>query len=216
MTKRTARALAAAALASSFLLTACGGDDEPKEDKIQGADSEDKPPASASPSEEAEEGAPTFDLPSDVKVNFEGFEDSDPVKNEVLRDLQYATKARVEQGTNDSSTQMPNMKRYHTGLEGAELTDTIIKYTQSGKRYTGKFVFYLPEVELSSKTKAHVTYCEDQNKVYDKDAETGKVNVNAPSSEFYRQWEMFMAKNDQGDWQMVRYEADAGAEECQR
>jgi hypothetical protein len=208
----TAIALTATA---ALLLTACGGSGDDSSDKIAGAGSESSKSASPSASVSASSGTgtPSFDLPSDVKVNFERFKSSDASKQAVLRDTSYAILAWTEGKATGNGTSA-NIKRYWAGLHGAEVSDSIIKYGKSGKTITGTYREYQPTVSLSGKNGASVTFCEDQSKAYSKNRKTGKIDVTSPSSLDYSLWAMGLAKSSAGDWQVVSYTYTEGAKQC--
>lgn len=200
--------------ATALLLTACGGSAAKKPDKISGADTSTPNATSAAPSASATEaGAPKFNLPSDVKVDFEGFESSNAAEQAPLRDASYAILAWTE-GKANGLGNSTNMKRYFTGLQGAEMSDAIIKYGKSGMTVTGTYRDYRPTVRLVDRTTATVVFCEDQSKAYSKSRKTGKAEITTPSREDFSRWAMTLGKSRNGDWQVARYTYTQGVTEC--
>ncbi|MGP3928016.1 MULTISPECIES: hypothetical protein [unclassified Streptomyces] len=214
MTRTSAPIAVALSATAALLLAACGGGgSEEGPDKIEGANSSDPTSAAPTASESAAD-APTFDLPSDVKVNIDGFTGENATQNEALLDTTYAIKAVLEaQVKGDGGA--ANYKRYWTGLQGAKFADTINDFGKSGKTITGSFHYYRPTVKLTGKATAGVTYCEDQRKGYAKNRKTGKVEKTTPSLDDFSQWSLGLAKNTSGDWQVIRYAYTERAKSCQ-
>ncbi|MEU8589100.1 hypothetical protein AB0C59_19165 [Streptomyces sp. NPDC048664] len=216
MTTRTLTAAAVLVAASAMLLTACGGGNT-SPDAIKGAETGN--PTSGTPSGPATTGAPRgagapdFALPSDVKVQLEGFTNSDPDKGPVLRDTSYAITAILEAEVKGSGN-TPNFTRFWTGLKGAEYADTLNKWAKSGMSVTGTYHYYEPAVRVANGT-ATVTYCEDQRKGYAKVRKTGQVKVTTPSAKDFTQWSLGLAKAENGEWHVVDYKTLQGAKACQ-
>ncbi|WP_435172526.1 hypothetical protein [Actinacidiphila sp. bgisy145] len=209
----------AAVTAAALLLAACGGGST-SSDK---ANSSDSPTGSASatattasPTQAAGPTAPKFDLPSDIKVNFDGFDSSDPTNKAVLLDATYAATSVVEMEALGKLAETPNLKRFFTGDHGAALADQMISYARTGKVATGTIRYYGPKVTVNKAAgSVNVFFCEDQSKAYDKDAKTGKVTVTEPSLRSYNSWTYVMSKASSGEWQVVDYSWVHGVKKCQ-
>ncbi|MEU3458466.1 hypothetical protein ABZ721_00735 [Streptomyces sp. NPDC006733] len=212
MTRSTPPIAAALVMATALALTACGSDDKPST-TIPGAQT--TPPTTAPTTTPAapEPGAPTFKLPADVKVETTGFESSDAAKKAVLRDSSFAMTSWVEAKASGNG-KSPNLKRYFTGLQGAELGDSVIKFGKSGMTVTGIYRYYQPTVQITGKDKATVLLCEDQSKAFSKNRKTGKAVATTPSLADFSRWNMVLSKNTAGDWQVLNYTYTEGVKEC--
>jgi len=217
---RTSLPIAVALAASAgLLLSACGGGGS-SSDKIQSSastpTSAPTTSASASPTQAAGPDAPKFDLPPDVKIDFQGFTSSDATKVEVLRDATYAATAVVETEALGKKSETPNLKRFFPSEHGAELADQLISYAKSGKVATGTFRYYNPKVTVNKGAgSVTVGFCEDQRKAYDKDIKTGKVTITQPSLKSFNSWTYVMGKSASGEWTVFSYSWNHGVAKCQ-
>ena len=183
MTRSSLPIAVALAASAGLLLTACGGSGSDSSNKISTsspATSTAAPTTSAPPTQAADPNAPKFDLPSGVKIDFQGFDAGAPKNKDVLRDAGYAITALIEAEATVHTKETPNFKRYWTGMPGATYADTIISRGRQGKIVTGTYRYYAPTVAPNGQGAQVVSYCEDQRKAYAKDAKTGKVTVTAP------------------------------------
>jgi hypothetical protein len=205
---------------ASLLLTACGGTSSDNSDKIQPAATTGTPTAtsaspSATPTQAADPNAPKFDLPSDVHVNFENFDTTNPTNGDVLQTAKYAMTALLEAEALGQTKETANFKRYWTGLPGAAFADTIIARIKSGKLITGTYRYYAPSVTTGDGGTPVVAFCEDQRKAYDKDAKTGAAAVTTPSLSDFRSWSLAMAKGTDGEWRVGNYSRVTGDKKCE-
>jgi hypothetical protein len=219
MTRTSLPVAVAVAVSGGLLLAACGGGG--------GSDSSDPihpattAPASAPPAttpaqtQAAGPKAPTFDIPSDITIDFKGFTSSDPKKQAALTDATYAARAVIEFEAKLYSKETANFKRFWTGGHGAEFADSIISQGKDGTVVTGTFRYYNPVVKAFSTGNVSVKYCEDQRKAYSKDAKTGKVNVTAPSADDFMFWTLDMTKASSGEWHVYNHGWVEGAKQCQ-
>jgi hypothetical protein len=206
-------------VSGGLLLAACGGGG--------GSDSSDPihpattAPASAPPAttpaqtQAAGPKAPTFDIPSDITIDFKGFDAVAASNRDVVRDARYAITALLEAEATVHAKETPNFKRYWTGVPGATYADTIIARGRQGKIVTGTYRYYAPSVAKNPEGMPVVSYCEDQRKAYAKNAHTGKVTVTTPSLSDFRAWSLIMTKDSAGDWQVANYNWQQGAKKCQ-
>jgi hypothetical protein len=215
---RTSLPLAVAvAVSAGLLLTACGGGGSDNSDKIQSSDpatTSASPSSSPTATQAAGPDAPAFDLPSGIKVNFDGFSSSDPDKKAALTDATYAAQAVIEFEAKVYTKEPTNFKRFWTGPHGASYADSIIAQGKGGSVVTGTFDYYKPVVSSTQQGNLSVQYCEDQRKAYGKDAKTGKVDVTTPSAEDFDLWTLAMAKSPSGEWQVFNHTWAQGAKQC--
>jgi hypothetical protein len=202
-TLASAGALAAAAL----LLTACGSDGGDKSsDKIEGAGQK----QSASPSASAP--ADAFDFPDDLHVVVDENATGDKAKDEILRDHANGLRA-MRLGYAKVSGDLPVMKKYLTGFAGSGWAQDIAKFKKNGTTIAGNDHFYQRKVASASKTKAVVTFCEDQRKAYPKNLKTGKITKGTPSTKDFRFYRTTMSKSG-SVWQISGYQAVQGDKQC--
>ncbi|WP_435133731.1 hypothetical protein [Actinacidiphila sp. bgisy144] len=218
MTRSSLPVAAVTAAAAALLLAACGGGSN-SSDKISSSDSPtgsaSATATTASPTQAAGPTAPKFDLPSDIKINFDGFDSSDPTKKAALKDATYAATAVVEFTARVYTKEPAFFKRFWTGEHGAEFADSLIAQGKDGSVVTGTFNYYKPVVKTLSTGNLAVQYCEDQRKAYGKDAKTGKVDVTTPSLEDFNLWTLTMTKSSTGEWQAYDHTWQNGAKQCQ-
>jgi hypothetical protein len=70
-------------------------------------------------------------------------------------------------------------------------------------------------VAVQSATKATLSYCGDESKVFDKVIKTGHVKRTAPDKTSYVLYNTQLRKNSQGVWQTVQAFSQRGAAACQ-
>ncbi|MFJ5614121.1 hypothetical protein ACIQCJ_32680 [Streptomyces sp. NPDC093221] len=214
MTRSSLPIAVALAASAGLLLTACGGGGSDSSDKIQpsGTVTTAAPTATtASPTQAA--NAPTFDLPSDAKAEFTGFDASDGAKKDVLRDVKNAI-LTIQEAEALGKGNTPNIKRYFMPIQAATLSDMAIAYRKSGYTITGTVKDYRPTVKFDASDRAQVTYCEDQSHAYDKLISTGEVQRSTPSVKDYSLWRMGLVKNEAGDWRVADYSQQKGVSKC--
>ncbi|MFF2844790.1 hypothetical protein ACFVT5_00460 [Streptomyces sp. NPDC058001] len=214
MKRRTLPAAAALTATAALLLTACGGDETPKDqDKIAGAESSD---AKKSPSPTATPdtaGRPDIALPKDVKDVFEGWKTGDATKDAVLADAgraQTATNYAIIKGNPEE----PAMAFYRQGdalVSGQEWVQSFVKDNIS---YTGTVRYYSPNLQMFDKKAAGLVFCIDESKAYNKDLKTGKVEKTTPSNDSYVLYNTRLEKNDQGIWQTTKLISERGNKKC--
>ncbi len=219
MTRTSLPVGVAVVVTAGLLLSACGGGGSDSSDKIQSSGSPSTAATStapsASPTEKPAPGAPNFDLPSDIKVNFDGFDSSDPTKKAALTDATYAAQAVIDFESKVYTREPAIFKRFWTGEQGAEFADSIIAQGKGGTVVTGTFNYYKPVVKSVADGNLQVQYCEDQRKAYGKDSKTGKVHVTTPSADDFNLWTLVMSKAASGEWQTFNHTWVQGAKQCQ-
>ncbi|MFF7158748.1 hypothetical protein [Streptomyces sp. NPDC008139] len=220
MTRSSLPIAVALAASAGLLLTACGGGGSDSSDKIQPTETVTTAAPSAttaSPTQAAGPNAPKFDLPSDVKVDFKGFDDSDPTKKAVLTDATYAAQAVLEIEVKAHSKVTPNFSRFWTGDRGAAFADSLLAQIKGKGGITGTYHYYNPVVKTLANGGGNlsVAYCEDQRKAYSKDSTTGQAKMTTPSATDFRQWTLLMTKSSSGEWTVFDHQWLKGAKQCQ-
>jgi hypothetical protein len=218
--KRTQAAPAAltatATAALLLLLTACGGGGGgTPHAKITGAATKAasaSPTPGDSPSGASDHGAPAFDFPSDVKVDFSGFDGGTARRRPVLRDATYAIRSILDVEVHDKDT--ANYQRYFFGLQVAQFGDSLIKWAKT-RTITGTYRYYDPKVTFDKTGGAAVSYCESQRDGFAKLRATGKVETTQPSIKDFNLWTLHVSKDAKGDWQVNSYSLQNGARQCE-
>ncbi|MER6528381.1 hypothetical protein [Streptomyces sp. NPDC001508] len=203
----------AAALATAALLTACGGNDNSKDnDKIAGAETGGTT-ASASPSASDSAGRPEITLPSDLKDTFESWKTGDATEDAVLADVAQridATNYAITQGDVD----LPALSFYYSGTALAEAKDWVQSIAKDGYSITGTNRYYNAKIEVFDSASAGVVYCEDQGKAFAKDRKTNKVHKTEVTNDSYVLYSTRVEKNKQGVWQTTKLTSQRGHKSC--
>ncbi|MEV7033978.1 hypothetical protein AB0N99_27600 [Streptomyces sp. NPDC093272] len=221
MTRRSRRLLttATAGVTAALLLAGCGGGDGDKSDsngKIAGADTgastSASPSASASAAEDA--GRPKFELPAGDTLTFTPEQDSDPVKDAVLKDNAEFVRA-LDAAIGAQNPRLPALE-YYTEGEGAVAAQQWVKsFVDDGLTVTGTVRYYNRKVTVESKSTASLTYCGDESKGYNKVIKTGVVKKTKTTSNSYVAYGVQVEKNAKGVWELVKIASTRGADTCQ-
>lgn len=206
-------ATAALTAAAALLLTSCGSDDSSKDDdKIAGADQGGE--KSKSPSKPAEPVAdrPKIELPSDVTFTFDWPKTGNKAKDAVLGDRKQAIQT-VDMAIAEKNPTHKAMRFYYEGEAAANAQKYIQAYVKADARTTGAYRYYAPTVTTSGDSAA-LTYCEDQNKVYDKYLKKNKVDKGPVTKDSYVLYAAELRKNDAGVWVTTKLNATRGSEKC--
>ncbi|MET9253183.1 hypothetical protein [Streptomyces sp. NPDC003717] len=215
MKRRPLPAALALAAATALALTACSSEAEKSgdNDKIAGADTA-GPTATASPGRTAKAVArPTLTLPGDVKEVFSGWRTGDVAKDAVLTDAghsQTAVTYAVTQGDPKSSA----LAFYQSGTALAGSQDWVKGIVDAGLTYSGTVRYFAPHVSVFDNRTAGVSYCADENKAYNKDRKTQKVDRTPPSDQSYVLYSTRLEKNGDGVWQTTKLESQRGNKKC--
>ena len=218
--KRRSLPVAAALVASAaLLLTACGGDDSgPKDnDKIAGADTGSKTPASptASPSAPAASAdRPKIELPADLTYTFEWPKTGDAKKDAVLADSEQFIKA-VDMAIAEQDPLHKAYLYYSEADAAAGSQKFIQEFVDYKDRITGAKRYFDAKVNVNSDGTAGLVYCEDQNKAYNKNLKTGKTNVTPASKDNYVLYSSLLRVNKQGVWITEKLTSQRGSAACQ-
>ncbi len=208
---------ATAGVAAALLLAGCGGGDGDKSDsngKIAGADtgSSASPSPSASASEAA--GRPKITLPAGDNLTFTPEEDSDPVKDAILKDNAEFVRA-LDAAIGAQNPRLPALEYYTEGEGAAAAQQWVKSFVDGGLTVTGTVRYYDRQVTVESKTKASLTYCGDESKGYNKVIKTGVVKKTKTTKNSYVVYGVQVEKNAKGVWELVKIASTRGAEKCQ-
>nr|WP_240673465.1 hypothetical protein [Streptomyces sp. S10(2018)] len=201
MNRRRPTLLAALTLTVTvaLALSGCGSDESSGkgEDKSASADTGDRPSASPTPPSSSTAGAdrPEVELPSDLKLTFEGAETGHPVKDAVLADNAERMRA-VDAAIAGTDPEGKALGFYNTGKALEAAVSWVGEFERANATVTGQVRYFDREVELRDKTTAVLTFCADESKGFSKDKKTGKVAKNS-----YVQYNTSLDKNADGVWQ---------------
>ncbi|MFJ6571605.1 hypothetical protein ACIQNU_29790 [Streptomyces sp. NPDC091292] len=222
LTTRGRAATVAAGLftAAALTLTACGGDSGggsggSGNDKIEGAESGGESSPSPSTSATVEKDAPTFDLPSDLKVDVTAKPTQDAAKDALVRDIGYAVRA-LNEGFAKGDGKTPNMNRYFAMPALSYWGEQIDRLKKDGLTATGTYAYYDFEVTDLQGKSAAVRYCEDQREGFDKEIKSGKIHRTEPSKDDFILNTLEAAQGPKGDWQVRSVSWKKGVEACVR
>ncbi|MEU6079741.1 hypothetical protein [Streptomyces sp. NPDC047108] len=212
MPRRPLPTAAALTTAAALLLTACGGG----EDTTGGgkAAEADQATRSAAPGATAEKGPdrPRIELPSDLTYEFDWARTGDRDKDAVLRDGEQFIKATDLAIAEQDPTHQAY--RFYAEGEAAAGTQTYVqRFVDHKARTTGTYRFSKARVSVKGGT-ASLVYCENQGKAYNKDIETGKVDVTPVSENSYVVYSTRLRKNDRGVWVTEKVVSRRGAAQC--
>ncbi|WP_107090854.1 hypothetical protein [Streptomyces sp. NRRL WC-3618] len=221
MNRRPALIAALALTAAAALsLSACGSDDSPKgkdNDKIAGADTGSKAPASPTASASApaaSAGRPKIELPADLTYTFEWPKTGDKDKDAVLADSEQSIKAVDLAIVNQNALDKAYL--YYYEGEAAAGTETFVKaYVDAKARVTGAYRYYDATVNVSGKDSASLVYCEDQSKAYDMYLSPKKINKTPATKNSYVLYSTQMHKNNKGVWAIEKIVSQRGSDKCQ-
>ncbi|MFF0642387.1 hypothetical protein [Streptomyces tendae] len=221
MNRRRPTLVAALTLTATvaLALSACGSDDDSPakgEDKSASADTGDRPSASPTPPSSSTAGAdrPEVELPSDLKLTFEGAETGHPVKDAVLADNAERMRA-VDAAIAGTDPEGKALGFYNTGKALEAAVSWVGEFERANATVTGQVRYFDHEVELRDKTTAVLTFCADESKGFSKDKKTGKVAKTPVTKNSYVQYNTSLDKNADGVWQTSQILSTRGAAQCQ-
>ncbi|MGW0628165.1 hypothetical protein [Streptomyces sp. NPDC002758] len=163
----------------------------------------------------AETNAPTFSLPSDLKITVERDSAGDATKDAILRDAAYSAQANIEAFAQGKG-QSVNMGRYFGGSAFTYWVGKVEDYKKKGLTLTGQYSYYDFQVtDVNGKTAA-ARYCEDQSKAFSKEIKTKKVLRTTPSDNDYVLYTFQTSKDSAGDWQVTQQSWKKGDASCVR
>ncbi|MEV6313649.1 hypothetical protein [Streptomyces sp. NPDC051776] len=218
MTARSLRVTATAlGVVASILLTACGGESEPKDEKIAGAEQGNGDKASESPkvSSSPAAGRPRIDLPSDLKYDFEWAKTGDKDKDAVLHDTEQFVKA-VDLAIVEQNPLHKAYRFYSEGEAAAGSEKFIQEFVDYKDTITGSKRFYGPRVGIKRDGTASLVYCEDQSRSYNKSLKTGKVDKTSVTKNSFVVYSSRLRTNKDGIWVTEELTSQRGSAACQR
>ncbi|GAA2541592.1 lipoprotein [Streptomyces levis] len=215
---RPARLVTAVLTASAaLLLTACGsgGGDGSSSDKIAGADAAETPSASPSGSAPADGiDRPEIELPSDMKLVFEGRQTGDATKDAILADNER-TVSTVWQAMALGDVKKSGMAFYYTDDALAGVYQYAKGAIAKKTSWAGTLRYYDRQVTVFDKKSAALTYCVDESGADLKNRETNKLQGTKTTSDSYVFYNLGLKKNADGIWQTWDLTEDRGAQKCQ-
>ncbi|KAB1147732.1 hypothetical protein F7R91_11640 [Streptomyces luteolifulvus] len=211
--------LAAIALtaAAALSLSACGSDDSSKDkntDKIEGADTGSKPPATPTQSASDSAGRPKITFPSDASNVFEDQKTGDATKDAVLADSAMSVNS-VDEAIFKASTGTKALGFYNTAKALSSSITYVRGYIDDNDTWVGVTRYFDRKVTLSGNNQAYVTYCSDESKSYIKNKKTKKVDRSPATANSYVLYHTKLTKNAEGVWQTTDIVSDRGDKACQ-
>ncbi|MEU6079243.1 hypothetical protein [Streptomyces sp. NPDC047108] len=209
-------AATAFAATAGILLAGCGGDSEPKDGKIAGAEQGGGGKASKSPSASASAAAdrPKIKLPSDLKHEFEWAKTGDKEKDAVLHDTEQYIMA-IDMAIAEQDPLHKAYGFYSEGERAAETQKYVQAYVDEKARATGTVRYYDATVTVNGGSSASLVYCEDQGKVFDMYIKTSKVNKTPVTKNSYVLYAAKLRKNELGVWVTEDLNSERGSAKCQ-
>ncbi|MFF7553922.1 hypothetical protein ACFZA9_13675 [Streptomyces olivaceus] len=219
MNRRRPTLLAALALtaAAALTLSACGSDDDSSgdNDKIAGADTGSGTSVSpSSPPSSAAADRPKVELPTDLKLTFEGDGTGDPVKEAVLSDNAERMRA-VDAAIAGTDPESKGLGFYNTGKALEAAVSWVGQFEKANASVTGEVRYFDRKVTLEGETSAALTFCADESKGFSKDKKTGEVAKTPVTKNSYLLYNTRLEKNSDGVWQTSQIISTRGAAQCQ-
>ncbi|WP_406372271.1 hypothetical protein OG788_19110 [Streptomyces sp. NBC_00647] len=201
---------------AALLLTACGGGDEkPKgNDKIAGADTGGETSASPEASATASAGRPKIELPSDLKLTFEGSKTGDSVKDAILKDNADLIRA-LNAAIDAQNPRLPALEFYTEGEGAVAAQQWVQSFKSAGWTVTGTVRYFDRQVTVKSQDSASLSYCADESKGFSKVIKTSEVKKTKTTKNSYVAYGVQVEKNKQGVWELVKIVSTRGADRCQ-
>ncbi|WP_308310659.1 hypothetical protein [Streptomyces sp. GbtcB6] len=157
---------------------------------------------------------PEIKLPSDLSYAFEWPKTGDLKKDAVLGDTEQFIKA-VDMAIAHQDPLDKAYRFYSEGEAAAGSQKFIQEFVDYKDRITGTKRFFDAKVKINTDGTAGLVYCEDQTKAYNKSLETGKTDVDTPSSDSYVLYRSLLRTGKQGVWITEKLASQRGSAECQ-
>ncbi|MGW1282750.1 hypothetical protein ACWD4N_03295 [Streptomyces sp. NPDC002586] len=207
---------AVAGALAALLLAGCGGGGggSKANDKIAGADSGSKTPASPRASASSADGRPKITLPSDLRLIFEDSNTGDAVKDAVLADSAERMRA-VDAAITGTDPKGGALGYYDTGKALEAALSWVAQFKQANATVTGEVRYYDRKVTLEKGKSAVLTFCADESKGFSKDKKTGKIARTPVTKNSYVLYNTRLDKNADGVWQTSQIISSRGVTQCQ-
>ncbi|KAF4405083.1 hypothetical protein [Streptomyces lycii] len=217
MTYRHLTAAAALAACTALLVTGCGGSEDKgkDDDKIAGAEQDDKKSESPSASASGSAERPEIKLPKDVTYKFTPEQTGDAAQDAALEDNKEFIRA-MDAAIVAGEPRLPALEFYTEGEAAAAAQEWVQSFIDEGWTITGLVEYYDRRVSISSGTSASISYCADESKAFNKVIKTGEVQKTKPSKNSYIAYNSVLKKNKDGVWETVKMHSRRGADSCQR
>ncbi|MFE0203325.1 hypothetical protein [Streptomyces sp. NPDC058985] len=220
MIRRRPGVLAALALTvtSALALSGCAVDDSASPDagEREGAeaDADNGAAGSPRPSSSSATGRPRIDLPSDLKLIFDGGRTGDQVKDAVLADNAERMRA-VDAAIAGTDPDGEAVGFYNTGKALEAATSWVAQFEKANATVTGEVRYFDRKVTLKEEGSALLTFCADESKGFSKDRTTGKIAKTPVTRNSFVRYSTRLDRNSAGVWQTSQILSTRGAEECQ-
>ncbi|MGW3131667.1 hypothetical protein [Streptomyces sp. NPDC001123] len=203
---------ATAGLSAALLLAGCGGGST---SGGKGTDAKAAVPASAGASASpAADGRPKITLPADDILTFTPEQDSDPVKDAILKDNAEFVRA-LDAAVVAQNPRLPALEYYTEGEGAVAAQEWVQSFKKAGWTVTGTVRYTDRQVSVESKDRASLTYCGDESKGYTKVIKTGVIEHTKVTKNSYVAYGAQVQKNDKGVWELVKIASTRGADKCQ-
>ncbi|MFJ2818778.1 hypothetical protein [Streptomyces sp. NPDC087294] len=219
MKRRTSPIAVALATATALALTACGG--KTQQDRAASASPNSAGSSPTSPS--ASTGADSIDrpkmtFPSDFRMVFDRIEPSDATKAAALGDAENFIRG-INYGIAQQNAESAAYKFYSAPGSKAQAyaKDQIQQAVDGSWTITGTQRYTRAKVTLADgRTRASVSFCDDDSKYYGRDIKTRKVLTTQPSDTDYYFFEIVMtaSKDVKGLWLAEDLEVQRKATQC--
>jgi hypothetical protein len=208
---------AVAGALAALLLAGCGGGGggSKANDKIAGADSGSKTPASPRASASSSDHRPKITLPSDLTLTFEDSNTGDAVKDAALADSAERMRA-VDAAIAGTDPKGEALAYYNTGKALEAALSWVAQFKKDHATVTGEVRYYDRKVTLDkSKTSAILTFCADESKGFSKDKKTNKIARTPVTRNSYVLYNTRLDKNADRVWQTSQIISSRRAAQCQ-
>lgn len=173
------------------------------------------PTAASSSSATAAGGLPDLTLPSDVTLQFNLPKTGDPAKDAALQGLAQAEKA-VYKATELGVNAGPLLDDFFVGQGPMMVGQYMSLKKDNGTTVTGTTVYYNWKFTGSTDHNAYqITYCQDQNKFFDKNRATGQTVPQQSGLGQLISYKVDMVLDKDGRWKDGYYFWKSGDTACQ-
>lgn len=171
---------------------------------------------SASPSASAStaaDGRPKITLPGDDVLTFTPEQDSDPVKDAILKDNAEFVRA-LDAAIVAQNPRLPALEYYTAGEGAVAAQDWVQSFKKAGWSVTGTVRYTDRRVSVESKDRASLTYCGDESKGCTKVIKTGVIEHTKVTKNSYVAYGVQVQRSDKGVWELFKIASTRGADKC--